>query len=50
MAPFQYRATNVHANGPVVTGMWMNRGLVLWRKYKVERLKKLMIVIISAQI
>jgi hypothetical protein len=49
IAPFQYRATKFHASGPETTGTWMNLGWVLWRKYKEERLKKLMIKMISDQ-
>jgi hypothetical protein len=42
-APHQYSATKFQANGPLTTGMWMNRGVLEWLKYAEERLKKLMI-------
>lgn len=31
-APHQYKATKFHASGPLTTGMWMKRGVVLWWK------------------
>src|SRR2546421_12107138 len=40
-APSMKMATKVHARGPETTGIWIKRGSLGWRKYREERLKKL---------